>query len=91
MAAKRNDPDIGRLLESSATHYWKKQVAEEELKSWVNDTVINKDDTYYEYIIEIKLYGAEFEFTNPVLTEQQYFKHVLQGTPGFKYYDENKK
>ena len=91
MAAEQNDPDTGRLLESSATHYWKKRVAEEELTSWVNNTVINKDDTYYEYIVEIKLYGAEFEFENPILTEQQYFKHVLAGTPGFKYYDENKK
>lgn len=89
MAAESNDPDNRKLLESSATHYWKKCVAKEELLSWVGEAVINKDDTYYEYIIEIKLYGTEIEFSNPILTKQQYFKHVLQGTPGFKYYDKN--
>ena len=86
MAADRNDPDYGKL-ESSATHYWKKQVATEELLSWVGGAVINIDDTYYEYIVEIKLYGQEFDLSNPILTKQQYFKHVLTGTPGFKYYD----
>lgn len=80
-----NDPD--RILESFATHYWKERVAEEELTSWVNRTVINKGDTYYEYIVELKLYGADIEMDNPVLTKQQYFKHVLTGTAGFKYHD----
>lgn len=91
MAAEHNDPDNGELLKSVAAHYWKERVAEEELISWVGDTVINKDDTYYEYIVEIKLYGQDFEINNPILTKQQYFKHVLTGTPGFKYHDKNKK
>jgi hypothetical protein len=85
LAAKRNDPDIGNALESSATHYWKKQVATEEMRSWGSGTVINSGDTYYEYIVEIKLYGQDFEFDNPIVTEQQYFKHVLTGTAGFRY------
>ena len=84
MAADRNDPDDGKL-ESSATHYWKKQVATEELRSWGSGAVINTGDTYYEYIVEIKLYGQDFEFDNPIVTEKQYFKHVLTGTAGFRY------
>lgn len=82
-----DDPDFDGVLESFATHCWKKKIAEEELKSWVNETVINSGDTYYEYIVEIKLYGADIEVPNPILTKQQYFNHVLKDTPGFKYYD----
>lgn len=78
-----------RKIVSHATHTWVKKIAEEELVSWSNQkTIINKGDTYYEYTVEIKLYGTDIDYDNPVvLTEKEYFKQVLTGTPGFKYYD----
>ncbi len=78
-----------KKIVSHATHTWAKKIAEEELVSWSNQkTIINKGDTYYEYNLEIKLYGTDIEYDNPVvLTEKEYFKQVLTGTPGFKYYD----
>lgn len=86
MATKKNDPDYGEL-ESFATHCWKKKIAEEELKCWGTGTIINKGDTYYEYLVEMKLYGTDIDIPCPTVTEREYFKHALQGRPGFKYYD----
>lgn len=74
-------------LPSFATHCWKKKVAEEELTCWGTKTTINIGDTYYEYIMELTLYGNDIDMSHPVVTEREYFKHVLQGRPGFKYYD----
>ena len=91
MAADRNDPDFDGVLESFATHCWKKRIAENELRCWGTGAVINKDDTYYEYMVEVRLYGTDIEMPNPTVTKQEYFKHVLKGTEGFKYYDKNEK
>ncbi len=88
MAADRNDADDRPKIVSHATHQWVKRLAEEELVSWSNQkTIINKGDVYYEYTVEIKLYGANIEHNPVILTEKEYFKQVLIGTPGFKYYD----
>lgn len=93
MAADRNDVVFDGVmervpLESSVKHRWEKRIAEKELSSWDGGNVINEGDTYYEYIINLKLYDVDIEMPeNPVVTEKQYFKHVLQGRPGFKYFD----
>lgn len=76
-------------LVSYAEHVWKKRRAKEKLICWVTKTVINVGDIYYEYQLDLTLYGQKFEMTNPVVTEREYFKQVLKGFPGFKYYDEN--
>ena len=80
------DPDAEGLA-SHASHYWERKIAEEELTCWGNGTTINIGDVYYEYIMEFQLYGTEIEMPSPTVTEKEYFKHVLQGRPGFKYYD----
>ena len=88
MATDRNDVESSNKVVSHATHQWIKRVAEEELVSWsVNKTIINKGDTYYEYTIDIVIYGTDIEHSPVILTEREYFKQVLIGTPGFKYYD----
>ena len=51
--------------------------------------MINVGDIYYEYKLDLTLYGTKFDMNNPVVTEREYFKQVLKGFPGFKYYDKN--
>jgi hypothetical protein len=84
------DPDA-EDLPSYATHYWEKRVADEEMKCWGSGATIKEGDEYYEYIMELTLYGMNIDMSNPVVTQKEYFKHVLQGRPGFKYYDKDKK
>ena len=74
-------------LLSYATECWEKKVADKELNCWGTGTIINEGDTYYEYIMELTLYGQGIDISNPTVTENEYFKHVLQGKPGYKYYD----
>lgn len=80
------DPDA-EDLPSYASHCWEKKVAEKELKCWGSGATINIGDSYYEYMMELTLYGVDIDMSSPVVTEREYFKHVLQGRPGFKYYD----
>jgi len=86
---KKMDPDA-EDLPSHATHCWKKKVAHKDLKCWGTGVTIKEGEEYYEYVVEMTLYGMEIEMNNPVVTQKEYFKHVLQGRPGFKYYDKEK-
>ena len=75
-------------IETSIHQYWVRKVATEELTCWGSNAKINIGDSYYEYNVEIKLYGNDIEFPRPVVTEREYFKGILQGRPGFKYIEE---
>lgn len=77
-------------LESHAYHVWRKRKAKEKLICWSSHAIINKGDFYYEYEIDLKLYGTKIEMHNPVITEAEYFKQALRGFPGFNYYDDKK-
>lgn len=76
-------------LVSFAKAVWKKRRAREKLVCWETKTIINVGDIYYEYQIDITLYGTQFNMDNPVVTEKEYFKQKLNGFAGFKYYDKN--
>ncbi len=80
--------DDKKLL-SYAYHVWKRRKAKEELVCWGTKTTINVGDIYYEYEIDLTLYGTKIEMNCPVVTEREYFKQTLKGFPGFKYYDKN--
>ena len=82
-------PDDDKKLLSYAYHVWRKRRAKEKLICWVTKSVINVGDIYYEYKLDLTLYGQQYEMQNPVVTEREYFKQVLKGFPGFKYYDKN--
>jgi len=84
-----HDPDA-HDLPSHATHYWQKKIAVKELKCWGSGATIKEGDEHYEYVMELTLYGMNIDMENPVVTKKEYFKHVLQGRPGFKYYDKDK-
>lgn len=77
-------------LETHAFHVWKKRKATEKLICWGSRAIINKGDLYYEYVIDLKLYGQQIEMANPVVTEAEYFKQALKGFPGFDYNDDKK-
>lgn len=77
-------------LVSYAKHVWTKRRAKEKLICWGSHAIINKGDLYYEYEIDLKLYGQKIDMANPVVTEQEYFKQALKGFPGFNYYDDKK-
>jgi hypothetical protein len=77
-------------LESHAYHVWTKRRAKEKLICWATHAIINKGDLYYEYVIDLKLYGQQIDMANPVVTEAEYFKQALKGFPGFNYYDDKK-
>jgi len=81
------DRDEHNDLPSHAHHYWEKRVATTELTCWGSGATINVGDTYYEYITEVTLYGVALDMEHPVVTKREYFKHVLQGRPGFTYHD----
>ena len=83
------DPDA-EGLPSYATHYWEKRIADKEMKCWGSGATINEGDEYYEYIMELTLYGQAIDMDNPVVTRKEYFKHVLEGRPGFNYDREKK-
>ena len=91
LGIKKMDPDAKGVadLPSHAAHYWEKQVAEEEMKCWGSSATIKVGDEYYKYIMELTLYGLSIDTPTPVVTKKVYFKHVLQGKPGFKYYDKD--
>ena len=76
-------------LESHAYRIWTKRTATEELTCWATHAIINKDDWYYEYTLNIKLYGTKIHTENPAVTEAEYFRQALKGFPGFNY--DNKK
>ena len=76
-------------LVSFAEHIWKKRRAREKLVCWETQSIINIGDFYYEYQINITLYGTQLEMQNPIVTEREYFKQKLNGFAGFKYYDKN--
>lgn len=83
------DPDA-EGLPSYASHCWQKRVADREMKCWGSGAAIKEGDECYEYVIELTLYGVDMPMENPVVTKKEYFKHVLQGRPGFNYDREKK-
>lgn len=86
------DPDAKGVadLPSHAAHYWKKCIAEKEMKCWGSSATIKVGDEYYEYILELTLYGLSIDTPKPVVTKKVYFKQVLQGRPGFNYDQERR-
>ena len=84
------NPDDQNDLPSHAIMEWRKMIADEELTCVKSGNTINEGDTYYEFVTELTLYGVAIDMDNPILSEKEYFKHVLEGKEGHIYHDKKK-